>query len=187
MSTNDESHRPAISAEQTEAFVREFGKVQHGLRTFILSLVIRWDDADEIFQKTSLIVWRKFAEFDPNTDFRKWACQVAYYEVLKWRQQRHCDNRVELTEDVIERLADDLVKDNEYVDARQQALVECLESLRAADRKLVQLRYLADNSVQGVAKEVGRSTDAVYKAINRIRWTLLECIQRRLRGEGTLP
>ncbi|MCP6756330.1 hypothetical protein NL533_32385, partial [Klebsiella pneumoniae] len=85
----------------------------------------------------------------------------------------------------MERLADDLAEDSELTDMRHQALAMCLDKLRDVDRQPVDLRYYSETSVQHVAEQVGRSTDAVYKAINRIRWSLLDCIQRRLRGEGT--
>jgi RNA polymerase sigma-70 factor (ECF subfamily) len=173
----------ARSPADAEAFVRLFGKVQHGLRAFVLSLVPNWDEAEEIFQNSNLVLWRKFHEFDRQTDFRKWAFQVAYYEVLEWRRQRYRE-RLVLSPGVLALLADELTEDSEFVDAREQALRQCLETLPLADRQLVQLRYFADLAVQEIATQLGRSADAIYKATNRIRWRLYECIKRRLQQEG---
>lgn len=162
--------------------MRLFGKFQHGLRAFVLSLVPRWHDADEIFQNTNLILWRKFREFDQARDFHKWACQVAYYEVLEWRRKQH-RAKAALSNNVLAQLAKELIDDMESCDLREQALMQCLEKLPAKDRRVMQLRYFAECSVSDVAKKVGRSIDAVYKATNRIRWQLLGCVQRRTQQE----
>lgn len=177
-----ESSQPPPSPAETEQFVRLFGRVQHSLRAYVLSLVPYWDEAEEIFQNTNLILWRKFREFDPDTNFRTWACKVAWYEVLEWRRQRHKAQSC-LSETVLAQLAAELVDDAELAESRERALAQCLDTLSPADRELVQLRYFIAQEVPAVASQVGRSVNAVYKAINRIRWRLFECIERRLRQE----
>lgn len=184
MSPSDADSDP-LSPAEVEAFVRHFGKVQHGLRAFVLSLVRNWDDAEDIFQNTNLILWRKYRKFDPETDFRKWAFQVAYYEVLEWRRKRHKEH-VGLSENVLNRLATEMIAEVDTTDMRERALDRCLSKLSADDRELIQLRYFAGKSVQAVGEAVQRSSDAVYKAMNRIRWRLLECVQRQLRQEDRL-
>jgi RNA polymerase sigma-70 factor (ECF subfamily) len=183
MSQSPDESEPLTPAEG-EAFVQLFGKAQHSLRAFVLSLVKNWDDAEDILQDTNLILWRKFRSFDRGTDFRKWACQVAHFEVLEWRRRKFKDKQqVGLSENVLSRLASDLIADADATDQRGRALDQCLSKLSAADRELIQLRYFSGNSIQAVGDAVRRSSDAVYKAINRIRWRLLECVQRQLRQE----
>ena len=51
---------------------------------FILMLVIRRADADEVFQETCLVLWNKFDGLEANTPggFYAWACKIAYLKIL---------------------------------------------------------------------------------------------------------
>src|SRR3954447_10189113 len=55
---------------------------------YIYSLVRDLDDADDLFQQTSLVLWDKFEQFDPSRSFVGWACGVARYEVLNFLRAR---------------------------------------------------------------------------------------------------
>jgi len=52
------------------------------------------------------------------------------------------------------------------------------------DRTLIRRRYESGAAVQMVAADLGRSVQAVYRALNRIHLALLDCIQRTLRAEA---
>jgi len=51
---------------------------------------------------------------------------------------------------------------------------------------LIDHRYQPGATTRGTAKLVGRSVDAVYKALNRIHQSLLQCIDRSM-AEGETP
>ena len=40
---------------------------------YINALVLDWNDADDLFQETCLVLWQKFDEFRPGTNFLAWA------------------------------------------------------------------------------------------------------------------
>jgi RNA polymerase sigma-70 factor (ECF subfamily) len=42
----------------------------------------------------------------------------------------------------------------------------------------VQLRYYEDLEIEQVAERVRRTVGAVYRALSRVRMTLLECVER---------
>jgi RNA polymerase sigma-70 factor (ECF subfamily) len=181
-----DSRRPTMTAEQDEAFVRHVGKARSRVYAFILSLVHDWNEADEIFQETLVVLWRKFPEFQPESDFVRWGCRVAQFEVYKYRE-RVGAKELTLAEDVLEKLAEDALGAAQADhDLKRRALAHCLERLRPVDRELLQLRYGAESTTQSVAEHVGRSVTAVYKALNRIRWALLDCVRRQMAKEGGL-
>ena len=71
-------------------------------------------------------------------------------------------------------------------DRRREALQECIESLRQQDKELLRLRYQIHSTTRNVARTLGRSIDAVYKALNRIHQKLLLCIRYKLARENAL-
>ena len=68
--------------------------------------------------------------------------------------------------------------------ALSEALDNCLQKLDEDQRELVRLRYYTGESLRVVAARSGRSPDAIYKKIQRIREALHRCISNRLAQEG---
>src|SRR5262245_27171270 len=71
-----------------EEFARQFSCNARRVYGFIMTLVFNYHDAEEVFQNTSVVLWNKFGEFQPGSDFFAWASRVAYYEVLSLLKQR---------------------------------------------------------------------------------------------------
>lgn len=166
----------------TSEFVRLTTKHQRSIYWYIMTLLPNRHDADEVLQETNIVLWRKFAEFEPGTNFLAWACRIARFEALRYgdKHRRRVPNFSDiLGEDYLEQLAADVAP----ADGVSAALDACLQRLPPADFELIQLRYAPGATVADVAARVGRSTDALYKAFARIHNLLHECVQRRLRTE----
>src|SRR5690348_5657938 len=71
-----------------EEFARMFSRNARRIYGFIMTLVFNHHDAEEVFQNTNVILWNKFAEFEPGTNFFAWASRIAYFEVLSLMKQK---------------------------------------------------------------------------------------------------
>jgi RNA polymerase sigma-70 factor (ECF subfamily) len=149
------------------------------IHAYIASLVPIWADADDLFQETSVVLWRKARQFEPGTDFVAWALSIARYQVLDYRKKQG-RARALFSDQTIEGLADQAESLVLHTDDRRDALEACLARLNERDRELIQLRYQPGATTPGVADRTGRSLKAVYKALNRIHYQLLQCINRTL-------
>lgn len=170
--------KPPVSAEFLEAFTR----CQRSVFLYILSLIPRPLDAEEILQETNLVIWAKSGQFQPGTNFRAWACQIAYFEVLKYRERKHRD-KLEFSTELLDVIAAESLQQSEQLDRRRVALAECLAKLRETDRTLIQARYSPEGDGPSFADKVGRPINSIYQSLSRIRKTLLECINRRLTAD----
>ena len=81
-----ESDQPALSAESQEAFVRLIKGAQPVLLRYVMSLVGNRGDAEDVLQRASVTMWRRFETFDPDSDFIAWATTVAFYEVRNFQR-----------------------------------------------------------------------------------------------------
>ena len=174
---------PAASdPRRDESFLRLFLENERRVYTYIHALVPNWADADDIRQETAAVLWRKFAEFDAATDFLAWALTVARFQILAHRKR--CRLAVALGDEVMTAVAADMEAFLRASTPREDALQWCLEKLSAPDRQLVLMRYQPGASTETVAAQVGRSTKAVYKALNRIHERLLLCVRESLAAGG---
>ena len=69
------------------------------------------------------------------------------------------------------------------LDARREALAACVEKLAPHDRDLLARRFAAGATTKTTSEQVGRSVEAVYKAMAKIRQSLFDCVQRTLARE----
>ena len=165
-----------------ESFVQVFARHEPGLRAFVRPLVPTWDDMDEVIQQTCVVLWRKYGDFEPGTDFLSWACTIARFEVLKYRRTRARDRHL-FGEELIVLLADEGAAEATQRERERRALDGCIEKLQPRHRELIRRCY-SGTSIKEVAESLGRSATSLYKMLNRIRVGLLECIERSLAEEA---
>lgn len=165
--------------DSRKLFVRLLTQHERRVYGYILKMVVNWSDADEILQETNVRLWEEFDRFEPGTDFAAWAIRVAHYQVLTWRKKRD-RSRLVFGERAVQALADEQDRPGVSEDVRQAALAACLQRLSVNNRDLISRCYAGTSTIHDVAIQLGRSTQSVYKAVQRVRVSLQKCIEGRL-------
>src|SRR3972149_4122830 len=107
-------------ADQQE-FLQVFTEHSRRIYGYILTLTMNHADADEIFQTTSVVLWRKFGQFDASAGtFFAWACRIAHLEVLHLRRRKR--HTLMLCDEVLELLLDAAAKRSDELPRREEAL-----------------------------------------------------------------
>lgn len=170
---------PRTSVQRAE-FAEHLARHQGQLLGYIYSLVRDLDDADDLFQQTSLVLWDKFDQFDASRSFVGWACGVARFEVLNFLRARSRDRLYfsdELSLALIEAQEE---LEQERLEERRAALSACMKKLRARDKDLLEACYDRAGGVREVARARGRSAQSIHNSLRRIRRALFECVRRSL-------
>lgn len=174
---------PSDQQDQTGVFVAHVLDMQRNLFAYILTLLPSLEDANDVLQQTNLVLWSKRSEFSPGSNIQAWACRIAYFEVLAYRQRWRRD-RLQFDNDLVGQMAEEIgavpLADTE---SELQALALCTESLSPSDRELLDMRYQEALSAPEIAAKVSRSAVAVRKALFRIRAALHRCVDQRLKVE----
>jgi RNA polymerase sigma-70 factor (ECF subfamily) len=189
--TSSDAHGPsaasagAPNSAKTKLFLRLFLQNERRVYAYILTLLPNRPDADDVLQEASLVMWDKFDERQPPDDFAAWGCRIAYFKVLDfYKKSQRC--RVRFSQAMVEHVAETGVEQAATLrlDERREALTRCIEKLTPRDRDLLTRRFAAGATTASTAAQVGRSVDAVYKALAKIRQALLDCVTRTLAQEG---
>ncbi len=170
-------------APRPHRFATLLASCQRPVFLYAMSLLHSEADAEEVLQQTNLVLWQKFDEYDPGMDFVKWACGIARYEVLKFRERQPREKRL-LSDRFLNMLAAKSEAAVGLLDARRRALQSCLQKLADSDRRLILSRYQPSATTVTVAESLGRSVQGTRKAMRRIRGALLACVLRTLTTEG---
>jgi RNA polymerase sigma-70 factor (ECF subfamily) len=163
-------------------FVKLFSENQSAIYGYIYSLVPRAADAEEVFGRVTVILWEKWDQFDPGTNFRAWGRKIAYNVVLNYLKS-HQRREQHLSDAAIECLAEETDADDQRRTRRLRALAQCFDELPARHQKLVDLCYLARAAIHKVAEKLGQTPAATYKRLSRIRQILHDCVERKVAEE----
>ena len=87
-------------------------------------------------------------------------------------------------QELVDALAQTAATMREELDERHEALAHCLQKLPARDRDLMLTRYEPGCGVPEAAQRSGRSMEAAYKALARIRKLLFDCVSHQLASGG---
>jgi RNA polymerase sigma-70 factor (ECF subfamily) len=171
--------KPITHAREAQ-FAADLCAIQTRLYGYIHFLARDLNDADDLFQQTALIMWKKFDDFDHRRSFFSWACGIARLEVVNFLRSRG-RQRLYFSDDLnlmlVEAQEDFL---DEELEGRREALAKCITKLRERDQELLLECYRADTGVAQAAERRGRSSQSVYNSLRRIRRALFECISRTL-------
>jgi RNA polymerase sigma-70 factor (ECF subfamily) len=164
-----------------DEFLRLFSQHSRRIYEFILTLVVNHSDADEVFQNTSVILWRKFDTYDPNGSFPAWACRIAYLEIL---QLRRTSRRMQtFSDEVLELLVSNMMAEGSNINLRYDALGDCLNKLASDDRALIERRYYHQCPPKEIARAESVSVHTIYRSLARVHRLLRACIDRTVRKE----
>ncbi len=175
--------------EETDArrneFLARFVAAERRIFAYIFTLLPHRADAEDILQAVSLVMWQKFDEHSVPEDFVAWGCRIAHFRILDYRKSKR-RQRVLFSESLMEQLAGTMADEAmaRNLEDRREALARCLEKLRRPDRDLLTLRLGEGSTTRSTADGLGRSVDAVYKALQRIRRGLFDCVSRSLAEGG---
>ncbi|MCR9197675.1 MAG: sigma-70 family RNA polymerase sigma factor [Planctomycetaceae bacterium] len=169
--------------KSADVFVSLLMEHRHRLFAFILKQLVNRADAEDVFQKTSVILWKKMDQFDNDSSFFHWACGIAHNEVRNFlKVQRR--SKLHFDDELTALLAEEACEEDVASDSRLNAMRECLNRLSDRQQKILRQCYSGSESITQVAERLGRERTALYKQLARLRDKLVACIRLQLAKEG---
>lgn len=151
---------------------------------YIKSLVANHHEAEDLLQRTNLILWRKRASFEAGSNFRAWSFAIARLEVLNQLRQQRRDQRV-FSEQPQDLAAAECPRAPETVDPEVLlALRNSLKRLPSRDQELVLMRYGTDKTLNDYAKNLNRRPGTLKARLFKIRENLRKSIEEQLQARG---
>jgi RNA polymerase sigma-70 factor, ECF subfamily len=166
-----------------DEFVAIYTRHERKLYRYVATLLSHPADAEDVLQETARVLWQKFDQYRPDEPFLPWACRIAHYEVLN-HCQRERTRQKHFRPAIIDLLAETRLTHDDLLEAQSRWLTVCLEKLAETDRRLIERRYVSSHTLAEMASESGRTANALYKSMQRVRRTLLECVDGGLKSEG---
>lgn len=167
-----------------DQFMRLFLQSEREILRYVIAIIPNVNDARDVVQETAMALWREHGSYDPARPFIPWACRFALNEARMFLRTRSRRDRRHLADDVVHLLEDRRAELGPELDARRRHLRDCIDRLPEDQRSVVRGYYFEDQPVDRLAARLGRSVDAVYKSLQRVRQALQQCIETKLLAEA---
>lgn len=175
---------PSAGEPSHERFLQLFLASEREVYRYVSVLAPARVDAEEIVQQTAVELWRKFDQIDLSLPFTPLACRFALNVAKQWLARKRRWQGV-VAADLADRIADRRSELLPALHARLRHLDACLDKLPVDQRRIIDGYYFERRSIEAVAAEARRTVAAAYKALQRIRAVLEECIDRAERAGMT--
>jgi RNA polymerase sigma-70 factor, ECF subfamily len=173
---------PDRQSEDRERLTRLWLDAQGAVEAYVFAAIRDVHDAENVVQQAALTVARRFDEYDASRPFVAWALWLARSRIADHYRKVGREKLV-FSDALLERFERALADSGDRP-ARQAALERCLDKLPARSRRLIELRYENDASMQSLADEVDSTPASVRVMLFRIRNILAECIGAELAKEA---
>jgi len=166
--------------KRTLDFLKLFVLHQQEIYAYILILVPHEHDADDLFQEGMTVMWKKFDQFRPGTNFAAWGVQIMHYLILDYRRKAARNKRVLMEDAVFEALTEYMPAVQDEMGVRVEALRKCLAGLDDRAKRIIEMRFERNISIEEIAAHLNRSPRQVFRILGQISHVLLRCMNRTL-------
>jgi RNA polymerase sigma-70 factor (ECF subfamily) len=159
-----------------QRFLTLFLRSEREIFRYVAAMIPSVAEAEEITQQTAVALWEKFDAYDPAKPFTPWACRFALNKARQWVERRQRWQAL-----LANGLAEELALRREALlpamETRLAHLESCVAKLPEGERTVVRGYYYRRCGIEGLAGESGRTVEATYKMLQRIRRALRQCVE----------
>src|SRR3954465_14738503 len=152
-------HEPSNAAHERHAEFVAALTASHGqLHGYLRGMLGRRQDAEDVLQRASVLMWQKFGSFEAGTDFMAWASTICFYEAKNFLRLA-ARSPLRFDDDLLSTLAAERFEDLPSREQRLSALEGCFANLGDAEQRLVRAAYLNrdDSGIGALAAQMNRA------------------------------
>ena len=161
----------------------EWTRAQPSVGRFIRSFVRDRAQAEDLLQEVALIIVDRFETYEPDRPFIGWALGIAKRVVQTHLRKVYRDRQIEFS-DAVDQAASAFQRLEPQAEVMKEALDHCVRKVHGRSRKALLLRYSEGLELKQIAEHLEMTAGNVGVLLHRVRTSLRECVQRRLRLEG---
>jgi RNA polymerase sigma-70 factor len=177
---------PALVVDERKllVFTQQWTLHQGSVQAYLASFLGNTPEVDDALQEVAVVVWQKGPQGEEPTAFLAYCLACARRIALATRRKQGSARLEVLSPEVAAALADQVAFQEQQEDApsgeRVLALRKCLKRIKPDQRALLESRYSGESrdDLRAFAKRGGKSMDAIYKTLERLRELLRDCVER---------
>lgn len=165
--------------------IKQFLQYQREFMAYLMAMTRDLEVAEEVFQNAAVVVMERSDDNQSIRDFRAWAKEVVRRQALSYLRKQ--GTRVRRLRPIEPQLLDQIVSvfmtdqtDIAHQTKELAALRECVRKVSRPQQEMLALRYQRQASFGEIGRVVGKTENAVQRALSRLRRQLHSCVRHRL-------
>ena len=165
-------------------FMRLFLRHEPVLRAYARTILPDWNSIDDALQEASVTMWQKLGQLEDEDGFLPWAKVIVRYKCLHAIDDLRRERPL-LSDRVLKMLADEAETTtvSDFTELRRTLNV-CMAEFNQSHQELLLAPYGGAGRVKELAAQSGKTANALYKLLGRLREKLTGCIQTKMRTAG---
>lgn len=172
-----------LDENQQILFTRLWTDAQPTVSQFVASLVRDSWAVRDIVQNVSLVLLRKFAEYDESKPFLPWALGMAKFEILGYRRDTARDRMI-CDSEFLDQYAQAWAEVTPRISHQSAALRDCIDKLDGRPRMIIKMRYAEEETSEAIATKLNITAANVRTILKRTREILERCISHHVGLQG---
>ena len=154
------------------------------LLAYIRSIQSDRTAADDVWQETMLVAWRRIDDYDTTRPFGPWLRGIAQKIVLAKFSK---PNRITISDaESLEYLSNRFESvhrlNGDTLYEKLDTLRECISKLPEHDRQCIEMRYSQDLKPAELCEQLGVALETIKKRLMRAKQKLIDCMDRKLQS-----
>lgn len=153
------------------------------LMAFIRSIQFDQSSADDVWQETMIVAWRRIDDFDSSRPFGPWLRGIAQKIVLSKAakpSQRMIVADLESMEYLSQRFESVQSLAGDTLDEKLDSLRECMALLPDHERQCIEMRYTQNLMPAELCERLSVALETVKKRLVRAKQRLIDCITNKI-------
>ncbi|MHC4246340.1 MAG: sigma-70 family RNA polymerase sigma factor [Planctomycetia bacterium] len=151
------------------------------LMAFIRAMVRNNALAEDVFQETFMVAWRRFEDFDRDRPFGPWLRGIAHRTALAMMRKTRKEFAVDTA--VVDMIESHAARHERVSMSEASSVVEmlneCVGRLPDRYREVIEVLYRGRRSISEVAEATDAGPEAVKKRLQRARGMIAECLRMK--------
>ncbi len=161
-------------------FVQLMSRHDQALRAYAYTILPNWNSVEEAMQEALIVMWEKRDQLQRQDGFVPWARAIVRFKCLSQVQKLQRDRRL-ISAELLELIAaEDDKAEREYKQEMMSALRRCMSKLPRDKQELLLAPYSEGTDVLRIAEASGKTANALYKILSRLRRKLFQCVNAQL-------
>ena len=139
--------------------------------------------AEDIFQETMVIAWRRMEEFDRERSFGKWLRGIARNLILA-HFRKSGKSPLSMDESTLDWMDEKFTQIQSHtgdtLSEKLALLRDCVEALSEENKETIKARYLEQSSLDEIVSKLDVALETVKKRLYRAKNQLAECLENKL-------
>jgi RNA polymerase sigma-70 factor (ECF subfamily) len=169
-----------VIAGDTDAYAEIVRLYQKDVTKVVAAMLFDRQESEDLVQDVFVKAFEHLDQFQRGRDMGLWLKGIARNTVrMHLRRRKTIHKHLQTYRAWLLRRFEESAPDA-YQEDMHRALLECMDDLPEHSRRIMEMKYRQGMAIAGIGEAVGRSLDAVAKALSRIRETLRDCVRERI-------